>query len=261
MLLHDAKNRWFVKCWWYYVVLLGHPDFCVLVGGVGDAAGSSASRRSWVPRSHPPEQQWHRQMSHPRQHVLSILLFDVIWVCYCHHLWCCFDDLDLPSLDLYFFQYVWNSLSFGRLLCCWPEKMVHSSQHSCCKVAFGRCRLLQALTPGTVELTAGSYYSIAWGKTWNRRHKSRSAFPTGPMRWKKRKMRIFAPSPFLCSWFSGVQKDGTKNLGVFHRCACWSWFKAIPRSYLLPTMNVEQILVGFWDMMFSLCVLYACFIV
>jgi len=26
-------------------------------GGVGDAAGSSASRRSWVPRSHPPEQQ------------------------------------------------------------------------------------------------------------------------------------------------------------------------------------------------------------
>lgn len=133
--------------------------------------------------------------------------------------------------------------------------MVHSSQHSCCKVAFGRCRLLQALTPGTVELTAGSYYSIAWGKTWNRRHKSRSAFPTGPMRWKKRKMRIFAPSPFLCSWFSGVQKDGTKNLGVFHRCACWSWFKAIPRSYLLPTMNVEQILVGFWDMMFSLCVL------
>ena len=156
---------------------------------------------------------------------------------------------------------MWNSVSFGRLLCCWPEKMVHSSQHSCCKVAFGRCRLLQALTPGTVELTAGSYYSIAWGKTWNRRHKSRLAFPTGPMRWKKRKMQIFAPSPFLCSWFSGVQKDGTKNLGVFHRCACWSWFKAIPRSYLLPTMNVEQILVGFWDMMFSLCVLYACFIV
>ncbi len=36
---------------------VGTASFLYLVGGVGDAAGSSASRRSWVPRSHAPEQQ------------------------------------------------------------------------------------------------------------------------------------------------------------------------------------------------------------